>query len=240
MVRPLASLLGWMTLLGAVACASTVQTQPPGRPPTPTSVTRANPGGDADDPERAALERLAGEPWGYRRDRFNTLRVPLADGQHWQRIKLLGYPTRATYRFGDQHYAMIGIWYTPIEGDNDPDTCLDKLLAEALPVAEAYGVRVGETQLVRTEQRVENEERPLLIKLMEGSYESLFESNDYVGALAAYQSWPGTCLVEGFAVVATKHRALAIKVRDRWVAEGLPKLAWDKKIFEAPPTTAVH
>jgi len=236
-MRPLAALLGLTALLGAVGCASQ-PTQPPGMPPSPKSVTRENPGGDAADPEAAALVRLAAEPWGFRRDRFNSLHVPLADWKNWQRVRLWNHPTRAAYRYGDDHYAVIAIWYTPIEGDNDPDACLNKFLAEASPVAEAYGVRVGDVKIVHTEQEVQGEERPMTLRIMDGAVESLFESNDYVGALAAYSSWPGTCLLEGFAVVSTNHRDLAVKVRDRWLAEGARKLNWEKRVTEAPPTTA--
>jgi hypothetical protein len=236
MVRLLAGFLGLTTLLGAAACAPTVPTQPLGQPPTPKSVTKENPGGDAADPEFAALFRLANEPWGRRRDRWRTLDVPLTDWQHWQRVRLWGNPTRAAYRFGAEHYAVVAIWYVPIEGDNDPDTCLDKFLAEKTPIAEAYGARIGETRLLRAEQRVDGEPRPISIKVMDGSVEALVDSNEYVGALAAYQSWPETCLLQAFAVVSTRHRDLAVKVRDRWVAEGAPRLGWDKKLAEAPPT----
>lgn len=227
--------------LFTAACSSAPPPPPVvARAPTPASVTPANPGGDADDPERAALERLATEPWGFKRDRFDTLHVPMVDWPHWQRVKLYGYPTRATFRFGDEHYAIISIAYVPINGDNDPDTCLAKILGETIPAAEAYGVHVGDTKLIHLDQHIDNEERPMLIKVMEGNVDSIVESNDYVGAVAAYSSWPGTCLLQGLAVVATHHRDLAVKVRDRWVAEGLPKLNWEKRVVEAPPTTDVR
>lgn len=239
MPRPLASFLGLTTLLGAVGCTSNIPVQPPGRPPTPKSVTLSNPGGDASDPELAALQRLAGEPWGHRQDRFGTLSVPLLDWPHWQRVKLWGHPTRAAYRYGDEHYAVTGIWYTPIEGDNDPETCLKKFLAEATPAAEAYGVRVSDAKLVHTSQNVDGEDRPILVKVMDGSLDTLISGNDYVGALASYQSWPGTCLLHGFAVIATKHRDLALKIRKRWIEEhGAKSLWWEKNLTEAPPTEA--
>jgi len=233
-----AVLLSLVSLTGAAGCATKPPALPPGLPPTPASITRANPGGDAADPEEAALARLAAESWGFRRDRFNTLRIPLTDWKHWQRVRLWNHPTRTAFRYGDDHYAVIGVWYTPIEGDNDPDTCIAKFLSENTPVAEAYGARVGKVKVVHTEQDVDGEMRPMTIRVIDGSVESLFESNDYVGALAAYQSWPGTCLLHGFAVVATEHHELAVKIRDRWVAEGAVRLLWEKRITEAPPTLA--
>src|SRR5262245_31209716 len=250
MPRPLASLgglatraldfLALTTLLGVVGCASkNVPVQPPGKPPTPKSVTVANPGGDAADPELAALQRLASEPWGHRTDRFLTLRVPLVDWRHWQRVKLWGHPTRAAFRYGDEHYAVVSVWYTPVEGDNDPETCLKRFVAEATPVAEAYGVRVSDTKIIHAEQTIYGERRPIVIKSMDGSLDTLVASNDYVGGLAAFQSWPGTCLLEGFAVIATNHRDVALKIRDRWIKErGVTALGWGQNLTEAPPTLA--
>jgi hypothetical protein len=239
MMRPLAAVLGLTTLLGAVGCAQTPKVvKPPGIPPTPKTVTLENPGGDADDPELAALNRLIKEPWGWKRDRFDTLRVPLLDWRYWQRVKIFGHPTRGAYKYGDEHYAVGALWYTPIEGDNDPDRCLAKFLEGATPEAAAYGIRVGESRVVHSEQRIDGERRPVTIKVMDGAVESIIDSNEYVGAVASYQSWPGTCLIFGFAVVSTHHRELALKVRERWVAEGAPGLVWEKKLTEGPTTEA--
>src|SRR6185436_17044456 len=108
-------------VIGASACAtaSVTPARPPGAPPTPSTVTSSHPGGDAADAEAAALERLVTEGWGTHRDRWKTLKVPLADRKHWKRVRLWGQPTRATYRYGDEHYAVTTIWYQPIEGKND-------------------------------------------------------------------------------------------------------------------------
>ncbi|HLM75714.1 MAG TPA: hypothetical protein VK459_23530, partial [Polyangiaceae bacterium] len=85
-------------------------------------------------------------------------------------------------------------------------------------------------------QLVEDQQKPMLVELREGSIDSLLAVNDYVGALAVYPSFPGTCLVRGFAVVATNHRDLALKVRERWVRDAAPGLQWEKKTKETPPT----
>src|SRR5437868_12813615 len=94
----------------SIGCASaTPAPEPPPRPPTPTSITRQNPGGDAEDPERAALERLLREPWGGRSDRFGTLHLSVMDAAHWERVKLIAHPTRVAYRFGDDHYGILAV-----------------------------------------------------------------------------------------------------------------------------------
>lgn len=219
----------------AVAPAPAPPPPPPDRPPTPKSISWDNPGGDAPDPVKAALQRLLQEPFvAKRRDRWNTLAVPLADWKHWRRIKIWGNPTRASFQYGKDHTAVLTIRYTPIDGPNDPEHCLADFMKFASPIAENYGIRLGQSQLVKTTQVFQNERRPVLVRLQEGGVDSIVASDDYMGFMAAYQSWPGTCLVQGFAVVASDHPDLAKQVRDRWVAEAVAKLAWDKKITETP------
>jgi len=227
-----------MSGCGGSPSAALEQPQQPSLPPTPKSVTKANPGGDSSDPEKAALERLLNEPWGFRKDRWNTLLVPLVDWKNWRRVKIWGHPTRATYRYGDDHRAIDTILYTEKEGPNDLASCLAKFTEYASTTAQAYGVRMSEPQLIKMNQQIEEVTKPMLVELREGSIDSILANDDYVGALAVYESWPGTCLVRGFAVVATNHRELALKVRDRWVREGAPGIRWEKRINEMPPTDA--
>jgi hypothetical protein len=213
-------------------------TRAPDTPPTPISVTKEHPGGDASNPEKAAIERLLREPWGFRRDRWGTLRIPLADWRHWRRVKIFGQPTRATFRYGDEHYALDTVWYQKTEGANDPEACLERFMAYAVPLAESYAVKIGESSLLRVTQQVRDETRPMVVKLIDGRIDAVVATDDYVGAIAVYQSWPGTCLVQGFAVLSTNHRDIALKVRDRWVAEAAPQLLWDAKVQAAPEPKA--
>lgn len=236
MIDTFAAALVLVVLLGASGCGSASK-QPAGQPPSPESITSDNPGGDANDPERAALERLLKEPWGNRKDRWGTLRVPMPDWKNWRRVRIWGQPTRATFRYGDSHHAIITISYTPIEGANDPDACMAKFLDYARPIADSYAVHLGDAEIVRMNQVVGSEVWPMVIQLLDGSMEGITGTHEYLGALAAYQSWPGTCLVQGFAV-SGKHRSLASKVRDRWVAEAAAELKWESKVKDAPPTTA--
>ncbi len=213
----------------------------PDKPPTPASVTQKNPGGDAADPVKAALTRLLQEPIETkRRDRWNTLRVPLADWKNWRRIRIWGHPTRATFQYGEDHLAMAVVRYSTIEGPNDPETCLADFMKYAGPIAQNNGVRLGESKLLNTTQVLRGKENPILVRLQEGGVDSIVASDDYVGFLAAYQSWPGTCLVQGFAVVATDHPELATKVRDRWVREAVSKLTWERKVKTAPDASLMR
>ena len=211
------------------------QPPPPERPPTPASVTMKNPGGDAADPVKAALQRLIDEPVAVKRkDRWGTLRVPLADWKNWRRIRIWGHPTRATFQYGEERIALITIRYSKIEGPNDPERCLADFVRFASPIAQSYGVRLGDFELVHASQTLKGQQSPILVRLQEGGVDSIIASDDYIGFMAAYQSWPGTCLVQSFAALATDHPELATKVRDRWVKEAVGKLVWEKKVKEAP------
>ena len=237
MLRALAGILALATLGSAASgCAARAPLKPPGEPPTPKTITRENPGGDAADPERAALERLDHAAWGVRRDRFGSLLVPLLSAPDWTRVKLWGYPTRAAYRFGDEHYGVVAIWYQLAEGKDDPESCLDRFLEAGRVAVDAYGVQATKMPRVRTVMR--GSARPMVIQSIDASVESILSSGKYAGAVASYSTWPGRCLVQGFVVVATEHAELARRIRDRWVREGAPRLAWMPRVTEPPTTEA--
>lgn len=231
-----------LLLAVAAGCGGTAppppNARPPGEPPSPTSVTPSNPGGDSADPEAAALKRLLEEGPGFRRDYYKTLQVWLPDSKKWRRVRLWGQPTRATYRYGDKHYAVASVWYQPAKKGDDADACMAQFFDFATPIAESFDVKFGAPKVSRTLQSVDGAPRPMLVEVVDGSIDGLFKSDEYVGAVASYSSWPGTCLVQAFAVVATEHRDLAVQVRDRWVAEVAPKLRWEAKIKTAPKTDA--
>lgn len=253
MARSLATARSLLLTLSVVGCSSSAPTPPPAtaakattspaKPPE-APVTSApakkpkSPRPEAPESEKDALFRLANEPLGFSRDKFDTLRIPLADWKAWRAIRIWGHPTRVTLRYGRKSHAIDTTFYTPSNGPNDPDTCLAKFMEYASTTAQAYSVRLGKEQLVRTTQVLDDgTTKPLVIKLLEGSIDSILMSNDYVAAIAAYQSWPGTCLVRGFAVVSTNHRDLALQVRDRWASEMAPALHWNKKKVKDAPTT---
>lgn len=203
-------------------------------PPTPASVTLANPGGDAADPELAALQLLDRALLSPRRDRENTLVVQLPEAKYWRRVRLWGYPTRVAFRFGDEHYGVVAVWYEPAKGPDDPESCLKRFVAEGRPTADAFGVRADEVRLVRTLQQGATSSKAMVVDVIDAAVDAFGETKEYAAALAAYTSWPGTCLVQGFVVNASKHRALAHRIRDRWVTEAAPKLSWSRRVHAAP------
>ncbi len=241
MVRSRSSIGSFAVAVAALAgCA--VRAEPPrrphGTPPSPQSVTAKQPGGDADDPERAALERLLAEPFKPKSDYWRTLHVPLADGSHWRRVRLWGHETRASFRYGDDHFAVATVWYAPAKDKSDAASCLAQFLDTTMPIARTFDVTLFNTQVVQGSQLVGKKLEPMLIELTEAHLGVLLAEESYAGAIAAYPSWPSTCLVQGFAVMAGHHHDLAVKVRDRWVNEAAPLLAWDKHVKKAPPTSA--
>jgi hypothetical protein len=240
--------------LSLAGCSASVPPSPPPvarAVPTPRTVTVQHPGGDATDPDEAALERLLAQRWGVRRDRTNTLLVPLPDATHWTRVRLWGYPTRAAFRFGDEHYGIVALWYGPSAEKDAPASCLDRFLDEARPAAEGYGARVLATHRLavvprpleelgtfgpvpRADRVAEPGPGAIVVQVVDAVVEGIFSSHQYAGALAAYPSWPGTCLVQGFVAKAGDHPALAARIRDRWVSEGAPRLSWHPRVTDAP------
>ena len=158
-------------------------------------MTRDEPGGDAEDPHRAALQRLARESWGWRNDRQDALHVPLPDWQNWRRVKFWGVPTFAGFRYGDDHHAVAAVW-----------------------VQWGAEVERGEVKLERGPGGT------MAVRSLEATVDSLLAHKRYVGALAAYRLWPGTCAILGFAIPSRGEDELSRAIRDRYVKEGFAHL----------------
>jgi hypothetical protein len=205
--------------------------------PTRGSVSYAEPGGDAPDKEAAALSRLAdGVAFGWRPDKWDSLKIRLVDPKQWRRATIFGTPTRATYRYGKQAYALEIVTYEPSDGPSDPKSCLARFMRFADDVATTYDVEYQASPVYNREQTIDGVKKPLAVELVEGKASSPLFANDYVGAVVAYESFPGTCLVQGFAAVATHHPDIAKRARDTWINQAAPLLHWNpKKVGDAAP-----
>lgn len=210
----------------ATGC-STIPRQPPGAPPTPETITREDPGGDAHDPHLAALLRLVNEPWGYRQDKQDALRIPMPDFANWRRVKFFGVPAFAAFRYGDSHHAVLGVWVRPVEAADDGNlaACLDRF--ENWGEAMARTFRVKTTQPVTTEARWSRGE--LVIRSLDARIDTLLSRKSYAAAYAAYRMWPGTCTVIGVAIASRDVEDEAKKARDRYVQEGFARILRDAK-----------
>jgi hypothetical protein len=234
LVRPALATLACALAALTVGCGAARPSQPPGVPPTPKSITPANPGGDAFDPELAALQRLVEAPFGARTDEFRTLRVPMPDWKNWARITVFGVPTRAVFRYGDDRIGLGGLLYREAEGASDPASCLNAMVAKATAAARMLGLSIRASPDAKVPYRFQGKPGEMVIRKLDGSIDSFFATDDYAGAVASYPTWPGMCLVYGYAVKATNHPELAAQARDRWVTDGARRLRWERKIKEAP------
>jgi len=347
-IRPWLGLLV-MVLVGCVDSTPTPST-PAQRTPTPGSVTRENPGGDAQSPTDAALMRLLEQPIGFKEDKFGTIHPHLADADNWRRMRFFGYPTRAAFRYGKDRYATVVISYSKAR-DDSPASCVEAFVQDAKRMAESFDVEVGPferemrshkrgieaidmAELARRQDRWEKDraeqraqlrarlrrlraiarvramqvkaapakpsnakeapaeksaekpaeepgEKPaetpaetpaqpkpvpkrnfrFMFKLppvkplphpldqmlaeagtgdmpvvrTSGQMETLSDRDRYLVAIVAYESWPGTCLVQSLALKIGTDEALASRVRERWITEIAPALEWKRELREQPP-----
>lgn len=112
------------------------------RTPTPDSVTVDNPAGDAQSPVDAALTRLANEPAGSKSDRFRTLGVSFPDPGNWRRVRFFGHPTRVSFRYGDDAYALAVVKYFASQ-DDSPSACLSSFIDQAAELADSFDIELG-------------------------------------------------------------------------------------------------
>ncbi len=191
-------------------------------PPSPETITREEPGGDAHDPHLAALERLMQQPWGFRQDRQKALRVPMPDWPNWRRVRFFGMPTFAAFRYGDAHHAVIGVWVRAVEEGqpDDPGSCLAHFEAWGEPRARSFRVKLEPA----TTKRIRFGKDEITVRSLEARIDTLLKKSSYSAAYAAYPLWPGTCTVVGIAVASKDAGDAARLVRDRYVDEGFQKL----------------
>jgi hypothetical protein len=209
-------------LLGAMACGSSSVTQPPGAPPTPETVTVAEPGGDAHDPHRAALLRQLEEPWGMRNDKDDQIHAPLPDWEKWKRVRYWGVDHFTGFRYGDDHHAVAVAFVLDLpEGEpNDSRSCLRRFEQWARPQIKAFDVKLGPVGVRESRWR----DQKILIQFVDGRVDSAFSRREYSAAWTAYPAYPDACLIYAMAAAWREHPELAKKLRDRWVADGFTRM----------------
>jgi hypothetical protein len=193
------------------------------KPPTPESVTVAQPGGDAEDPQQAALFRQIDEAWGQRSDRDNQLLVPLPDSEHWKRVRYWGVEHFVGFRYGKDHHALaVGfVQEVPAGTPVNTDTCMRRFEAWGRPQTKPFDVKFGPFNV---EHQRWHDQR-LDIHTVDGSLALGFSTTSFSAAWAAYPAYPDACLIFAIAVPWRDHPELAKQVRDRWVKEGFVQMA---------------
>ena len=225
-------------LLCVASCHSGVPRQPPGVPPTVTSVNREEPGGDADDPHSAALDRLLHEGWGWRNDKQDALHVPLPDWKNWRRIRYFGVPTFVGFRYGDDHHAVIAVWVRDADEGTTPDHCLESFEKWGEPTAHSFSVKVGDPIVSRQPWNPTPGAQPdgsleVVVKSVDAEVSTLFSKTKYAAAYAGYVMWPKTCTIFGMAVPVRDSDELARAVRDRYVKDGFWRM---QRYVESTPS----
>lgn len=223
MTRTLSTAASAAALLAQVACGSSSVTQPPGKPPTPESVTVAEPGGDAHDPHRAALLRQLERPWGARNDKDDQLHAPTPDWEKWKRVRYWGVDHFTGFRYGDDHHVIAIAFVQDIEDgdDNDSRSCLRRFEAWVRPQIRNFDVKLGPVGVRESTWR----ERKILVQFVDGWVDTGFSRKEFSAAWTAYPAYPDACLVYAMAVPWREQQELAKKVRDRWVAEGFQRMS---------------
>lgn len=217
----------WLVVGGgalALACGASAppNTRPPGEPPTPASVTIAEPGGDADDPHWAALQRQLLEPWGQRNDKDNQLFVPLPDAGHWKRIRVWGVEHFVAFRYGKQAHAMTAGLVQEAEPGDEIDSlrCIRRFDKWARPQLRAYDVKLGPI----VQHEVTWKGQTIMAETVDGHVDWGFSRRRFSAAWAAYPAYPTACLIYAVGVQWGEHEQLAKQVRDRFLQEAFGRV----------------
>lgn len=199
------------------------------KPPSPASVTIQEPGGDAENPEEAALFRQLDEPWGLREDKDAQLFLPLPDAEHWKRVRYWGVEHFVGFRYGNEHRVMaIGfVQEVPAGTPVTSETCMRRFEAWGRPQTKPFDVRFGPFQVHHQRWR----DQKLEVHSVDGDLSLGFSTAKFSAAWAAYPAYTDGCLIYAMAVPWREHPELAQKVRDRWVDEAFAK---------ADPKTPTH
>jgi hypothetical protein len=212
--------LAVLGLLALSAC-SVAQRQPPGVPPSPASITKDEPGGDADNPEVAALDRLLTQSWGQRADKRGAVMLGLPDSANWRRVTFWLIDTFTGFRYGDDHHAVAALFVrdAPSPGA-DSQACLREFEAWAESQASAFRAEVSVGSLDTTHWR----ESVIAIRRREGAVAWGLETRRYAAVYASYPFWDGSCATLAYAFPMKEDPDLAIRVRDRFAAQAFPRI----------------
>jgi hypothetical protein len=203
---------------------------PKGAPPTPASITREQPGGNAHDPHEAALLRQLNERWRFREDRDGQLRVPLPDAENWKRVRYWVFDHFTGFRYGEDFHGINVVFVQPFDDPaaTDADSCMKQVEKWARPQIQNFDVKIGKVTATRVEWR--NQQIP--VHLADAFVDFAFGRTRFSAAWASYPAYPDGCMVFALAIPWREQGELASKVRERWIREGVPRL---KPLTETRP-----
>jgi hypothetical protein len=190
--------------------------------PTPDSVNLGKPGGDAPDPDAAALVRLLEEPLGALRDKDNQIVLNYPDSRNWKRVRFRLFEHLVGFRYADRFDAVSVVLVNDTRAGRDPSSraCIRHAETMARPRIRALSVVIGsitETEITWRDQRI-------VVHAVDGAFPWGFKRIEFSAAWAAYPAYDKVCLIHGIGVRHEQRADLARLVRDRWVLEVAPKL----------------
>lgn len=190
--------------------------------PTPESVNLAKPGGDAPDPDAAALVRLLEEPLGAMRDKDNQVVLNYPDSRHWKRVRFRTFDHLVGFRYGDKFDATVVVLANDTRAGRTPDSraCIRHVETMARPRLRALSVTIGPI----TETEVQWREQRILVHSVDGAFPWGFQRIEFSAAWAAYPAYDKACLIHGIGIKHEKRGDLARLVRDRWIREIVPQV----------------
>lgn len=234
MVKTYPLLFSCILLLCLVpACSSSLPKAPPGVPPDPKTVSPKEPGGNAYDPQKAALDRLSSENWGWRNDKRDYFHFPLSDFQNWKRVRFWGLPALVGFRYGDNHRAVAALWARPVQSGDPPTAavCLDRFEEWGTPLAQGYSTSVSNTRTLAISRKGKDD---VVVKTVDATVRSIFGNKKYLAAVGATIGWPNTCVIWGYAFKVEDAEDSAAKVRDRYAKEAFQQLERMKETVPDP------
>ena len=207
----------------AAGCAAKSKNQAPGVPPSPASVTREEPGGDALDPREAALDRLANEPWGWRSDKQDAFHFPLTDWENWRRVRYWGLPTFVAFRYGDAHHGVTGLWVRALrpEDPDDINVCFDRMHDWGKRIATAYQTSFTLGTRATASWKAKDD---VIVQTVDAGVFMLLTRRTYRAVVGVTFGWPRVCLVYGYAFRDDGDNSTAVQVRDRYAREAFQRL----------------
>lgn len=207
--------------LGLISgCGISKPTQPPGAPPSPTSITKESPGGDAHDPHAAALTRQLESHFGWRTDKDHQARFPLPDRKNWTRVRFLVIDHFVAFKYGDDQHALTAgfVVSLPPGAPRTSAACVQQFEIESMPKVAEFGGKVADLE---SHMRTWNE-MPLVVRRATGHVKIFGKKYDAALTWAGYPAYEGSCLVYGVAIPWDGNRKLAEELRDEW-SQGFKK-----------------
>lgn len=207
--------------LTQVACAFSGPAHPLSVAPAwPKDEGRTAGSADGGAEHAAALEELKVSPLGWRTDPQASVRVLLPDAAHWLRVKFWGLSSLVGFRYGQEHHAIVAGVVTHVDDEASPGACDEAFERSTRPWVDSFEVVldhdpprafVWKGKIVDVDSLV-------------ATTGTLGMREQYAVGYAAFPAWKGACLVLGIAVPSRDELARSKAVRDRFVAEVLPKI----------------